>query len=134
MQVAAAEQRCVSNIEQCAQLQRLADERAQQLQAAEVATTESTSRLASATSTAEDLQRQLSLAVQQRDGFSSLANDRYTLITCMLVNARQKVRELPSCLFWRIFLYCIHSKPCQVLASKISRCISRLINRPFMDT
>ena len=76
MQVAAAEQRCSSSTEQCAQLQRLADQRAAHLQAAEVATADSNTRLAAATSTAAELQQQLSLAVQQRDGFSGLAHDR----------------------------------------------------------
>lgn len=91
MQVAAAEQRFRSSSEQCGQLQRMADERAAQVQAAEVATADSHTKLASATAAAQELQRQLSLAVQQRDNFSSLATDRSGLLCtarCALCHTR----------------------------------------------
>lgn len=76
LQVSAAEQKCISSTERCAQLQHLADEQSGRLQAAEVATVDSNARLAAASSSAGELQRQLSLAVQQRDSFSNLADDR----------------------------------------------------------
>ena len=76
VQVSAAEQKCVSSTERFAHLQHLADEQAGRLQAAEVAIADSNARLAAASSNTGELQRQLSLAVQQRDSFSNLANDR----------------------------------------------------------
>ena len=69
MQVAAAEQQCSNQTEQCGQLQ-------QQLQAAKVATTEAIDKLTHTSDTAAELQRQLTVAVQRRDHFSQLASER----------------------------------------------------------
>lgn len=69
MQVAAAEQQCASRAEQCLNLQR-------DLQAAEVATADATTKLANTTAFAAEQQKQLTVAMQQRDHYSQLANDR----------------------------------------------------------
>ena len=69
VQVAAAEQQCAGRAEQCLNLQR-------DLQAAEVATADATTKLASTTAFAAEQQKQLTVAMQQRDHYSQLASDR----------------------------------------------------------
>lgn len=94
MQVAAAGLRCTTSTHQCAQLQRVSEERLQQLQCAEAATADASSRAAAAVATNGDLQRQLSGATQQRDDLSRLVTERHAPVTARTV--------------------CIHDNPCRM--------------------
>ncbi len=96
MQVAAAELRCTTSTHQCTQLQRVSEERLQQLQAAEAATADASSRAAAAVTTNADLQRQLSGALRQRDEFSRLVSERHAPVTALSVC----INNNPSCMQW----------------------------------
>ena len=85
MQVAAAELRCTTSTHQCTQFQRLSEEQLQQLQSAEAATADASSRAAAAVATNADLQRQLSGAIRQRDDLSKLVTERHAPVTALTV-------------------------------------------------
>ena len=93
MQVAAAELRCTASTHQYTQLQRVSEERLQQLQSAEAAAGDASSRAAAAVATTGDLQRQLSGVLRQRDDLSRLVTERHAPVTALTV--------------------CIHDKPCR---------------------
>ncbi|DBA77268.1 TPA: hypothetical protein ACH3X2_008463 [Trebouxia sp. C0005] len=95
-EVAAAGLRCTTSTHQCAQLQRVSEERLQQLQCAEAATADASSRAAAAVATNGDLQRQLSGATQQRDDLSRLVTEREEASKAAeadAVKARSMVRQ-----------------------------------------
>ncbi|KAA6419371.1 MAG: hypothetical protein FRX49_10630 [Trebouxia sp. A1-2] len=88
-EVAAAGLRCTTSTHQCAQLQRVSEERLQQLQCAEAATADASSRAAAAVATNGDLQRQLSGATQQRDDLSRLVTERHAPVTARTMPSPQ---------------------------------------------
>ncbi len=96
MQVAAAELRCTTSTHQCTQFQRLSEERLQQLQSAEAATADASSRAAAAVATNGDLQRQLSGALRQRDDLSRLVTERHATVTALTVC----INSNPCCMQW----------------------------------
>ena len=96
MQVAAAELRCTTSTHQSTQLQRVSEEQLQQLQSAEAATADASSRAAAALATNGDLQRQLSGALRQCDDFSRLVTERHAPVTTLTVC----VNNDPCCMQW----------------------------------
>ena len=104
MQVAAAELRCTTSTHQSTQLQRVSEEQLQQLQSAEAATADASSRAAAALATNGDLQRQLSGALRQCDDFSRLVTERHAPVTTLTVC----VNNYPCCMQW----YCTHRSLC----------------------
>ncbi|DBA99644.1 TPA: hypothetical protein ACH3X3_012208 [Trebouxia sp. C0006] len=95
-EVAAAELRCTTSTHQSTQLQRVSEEQLQQLQSAEAATADASSRAAAALATNGDLQRQLSGALRQCDDFSRLVTERQEASKAAeadAVKARSMVRQ-----------------------------------------
>jgi hypothetical protein len=78
------------------QLQRVSEERLQQLQSAEAATADASSRAAAAVATNGDLQRQLSGVLRQRDDFSRLVTERHVTVKDLTVC----IDNNPCCMHW----------------------------------
>jgi len=74
----------------------VSEERLQQLQSAEAATADASSRAAAAVATNGDLQRQLSGVLRQRDDFARLVTERHVPVKALTVC----VTNNPCCMQW----------------------------------